>query len=346
MFMMKRTLWIVFGLVIAPVLVFFAIRQIRMTHYPLPLEPSPEWEPYVSTLDAQHEALFIDSDGTLLEAELFIPNGGQTQKPAVVFTPGSGDNLFSNYPEGFIETYVLDVFLSRDMAVLLMNKRGMGQSQGNYVKNSIEGRAADVHAGVQTLQTHPSIDASHIGVIGHSQGGWVVTHAAAEYPDIAFFINLAGPTMMQIEQGSDMYKHEGQCAGLESEDLENYVARREFGTLVGIKIGQITNFGYFGFDARTQYYNPAEALQSVSSPGLYVFAENDNLVTPSLNIERMNELFEGDVPDHLSMVTIDGASHVFRLVDNPCDTDGDLADHPLSEEPVAVLNDWLSQQGY
>ena len=159
--MKKRVILILGGLILA-VGVFFAGKSIKYEFFPVYMEPIPEWEPYVNSLDAQYETLFIDAGGTQLEAALFIPEGGSSKKPAVVFSPGSGDNLFSNYAPDFIETFILEVFLPRDFAVLLVNKRGMGESEGSYVKSSIEGRAEDLYASVQTLQNHPQVDQDHV----------------------------------------------------------------------------------------------------------------------------------------------------------------------------------------
>ena len=163
--MKKRNILIIIGLLLAAGLLYGG-RSVYYEYYPVPKEPSAEWEPYVSALDAQREAFFVDVDGIKLEAELFIPNGGAEQKAAVLFVPGSGDSLYQNYSPGFIGTYILDVFLSRDIAVLLVNKRGMELSEGLYTSLSIEGRAEVMVASVRAIQTHPQIDAENIGLVG------------------------------------------------------------------------------------------------------------------------------------------------------------------------------------
>jgi len=233
--MKNRTLLIVASLLIVSGL-FYAGRTLYYAYYPVPKEPSVEWEPYVSSLDVQRGAFFVDVDGIKLASELFIPNGGAQQKPAVVFSPGSGDSLYQNYAPGFVETYILDVFLSRDMAVLLVNKRGMGQSEGDYTASSIGGRGEDINAVVKVIQSHPSIDANNIGLVGHSEGGWVVAYAAAQNPEIAFFISLVGPSVSRREQSFDMYSHEARCAGLLGEEYDEYVEKRLKTTEFGIKI--------------------------------------------------------------------------------------------------------------
>ena len=324
--------------------VFFAWKYIRDEHYPIPIQTSESWEPFANSLDALHEIIFVEAeDGTMLEADLFIPNGGSEKKPAVVFTPGSGDSLYQNYAPGFIETYMLDLFLERDFAVLLVNKRGMGQSEGNYVKNSIEGRANDLYAAVQMIRTYPQIDVENVGVAGHSQGGWVVAQAAGEHPDIAFFISFAGPTVTMRENSLDNQYHYARCQGMQGEELDEYLSKRQKGIDLSVSIGNSTNFGMFGFDARNMDYDPRDALQIVKSPGLYLLAENDALVSPVLNIERLDEIFDGNVPANLSTVVIDNSTHGYKVVNNPCESS---IDKELSEELVEVLNNWLTEQGY
>jgi len=270
--------WIIFSVVSLIVVfgLFFAVKSIRYEHYPVQKEPSADWVPYVSSLDIQREAFFVDANGTKLEAELFIPNVGSDKKPAVVFSPGSGDSLYQNYAPGLIETYILDVFLSHDFAVLLVNKRGMGQSEGNYVKNSIKGRAEDIYAAVKSIKDHPQIDAENIGLVGHSQGGWVVAQTAADHPDIAFFISLAGPTTTMLENAADNSYHQGRCQGLQGKELDEYIAKRLKKVGLSISIGELTDFGFFGFDARNMAYDPRKAIQTVRNPGLFVYAENDD----------------------------------------------------------------------
>ncbi len=343
--MKKRNILIILGLLLT-IGLFYAGRSVYYEYYPVPKEPSAEWEPFVSALDAQREAFFIEVEGINLEAELFIPNGGKEQKPAVLFAPGSGDQLYQNYDPGFIETYILDVFLSRDMAVLLVNKRGMGLSEGLYTRRSIEGRAEDVIASVETIQTHPRIDASNIGLVGHSQGGWVIVHATAEYPDIAFFISLAGPTTTIYEQTLDRHEIHARCIGLSGAEFDEYMAKQRSSIDLGMKIGEITNFGMLGFDFRSMHYNPDEALKKIENPGLYIYGENDPLVQPPVNIERLQEIFDNDVPEQFSTAVIDNASHAFTLVDDPCESGVNPDQEEQSQKLVEVLHAWLEDQGY
>jgi len=282
----------------------------------------------------------------MLEADLFIPKNGRHLKPTAIFVSGSGDSQYQVYNSNLVYTIVRDVFLQQDMAVLLVNKRGLGASEGNYTKNDIQGRVDDIYAAVTLLQAHRAIDANNIGLVGHSQGGWTVSLATAQHPDIAFFIKLAGPATSVATNMADNYWHGYRCDGYTGEKLEEQVAKQMRLTRRGAAFGKVIPFGMFGFDAGIIEYDPEEALQTVRSPGLFVFAENDRLVTPDLNLDRLDEIFDGDVPEHLTAVTISGANHSFILVNDPCEVVPNPYERPQSAELVEMLNDWLAAQGY
>jgi len=81
--------------------------------------------------------------------------------------------------------FLADGFLSRGMATLCFDKRGVGQSTGTFVfvgaRDSIpvfDDLAADMAAGVAFLRTRPEIDARRIGLAGVSQAGWIIPIAA------------------------------------------------------------------------------------------------------------------------------------------------------------------------
>jgi pimeloyl-ACP methyl ester carboxylesterase len=152
--------------------------------------------------------------------------------------------------------------------------------------------------------------------------------------------------MSMRENAADNYYHIGRCQGLEGEELEAYIEKRLKNVELSISIGEITNFGFFGFDSRNMSYDPRNALKTVQSPGLFVYGEHDDQVTPAPNQDRMNEIFENNVPDNLSSVVIAGATHAFRLVEDPCESWVNPEQLEQSEQLVEALNTWLEEQGY
>ena len=73
----------------------------------------------------------VEADGAELEIELIVPAGGRAVKPAVIFAGGSSPVDFRDYEKDFRETLIEEVFLPRDIAVVYVNKRGLGGSTGN-----------------------------------------------------------------------------------------------------------------------------------------------------------------------------------------------------------------------
>lgn len=313
---------------------------------PIKINPNPDWERTIASLKATREQVFIQSGNVQLEGDLFIPAGGQDRKPAVVFTTGSGSNTYQANAKEFIEAFVLDVFLPGDMVVLLINKRGMGASGGNWKHNDLQGRADDVFAALQYLQTHPAIDPARIGLIGHSQGGWVVALAASQHNEVAFFISLAGPTTSVLEQMEADASNYLRCQGYEGDTLKTKIERDLRMDRIGATIGKVIPIGEIGFMSGIIDSDPREALQMVNVPGLLVYGGLDPQVPPEQNLARLDEIFSGSPPEHLETVVISGAQHLFRIVDSKCEIYEDYLSGSLSEELVAVMQTWLTAQGY
>lgn len=340
--MNRKRILIIIAIIGLP-LIAWTVHLIREAHYPINVQPSAHWETFVNGLDAEREKYFVDSDGVLLEAELFVPHNGRSAKPAIVFSPGSGDSLYQNYSPDMIETAVLDLFLQRDIAVLLVNKRGMGESEGNWTKNDFQGRADDLYTAVTTLHDHPAIDPTQIGLVGHSQGGWIVSLTAAQHPDIAFFISLVGPTTTVATNMLDNYTGAYACDGYTGDELEAKAAQNMRLTRLGADIGKKIPFGMFGFDASIIDFDPADVLQQVQSPALFVYAERDWMVTPAWSLDRLDEIFAGELPEHFTAVTIPGVNHSFQNVETTCTPP---AKSTISPELISQLNNWLDTQGY
>ncbi|MBS0297720.1 MAG: prolyl oligopeptidase family serine peptidase [Proteobacteria bacterium] len=120
--------------------------------------------------------------------------------PAVVFSHGSG-------PESRWGTsrYVADRFARAGIAALVYDKRGSGQSGGDWRKAGYEDLARDLLAGMALLAARGDVDSRRIGVLGHSEGGIVTPVAARLAPDrIAFLIAEDAPAQRLRDQ--DLYR--------------------------------------------------------------------------------------------------------------------------------------------
>ncbi len=114
--------------------------------------------------------------------------------PAVILISGNGRN---NRDEEFgRHKPFLDIsnYLTRNgFAVFRFDKRGVGESQGDFDSATSFDFAEDVSAALNYLLTRKEIQQNNIGLIGHSEGGLIAPIVASSSPNVAFIVSLAGP---------------------------------------------------------------------------------------------------------------------------------------------------------
>jgi dipeptidyl aminopeptidase/acylaminoacyl peptidase len=140
--------------------------------------------------------------GVRLVGTLTVPlSGGHF--PAVILIPGSGAQDRDGSPVGVgpvighKRLLVMADYLTRQgLAVLRMDKRGVGQSTGDLLSTSSADSASDIVAGVKFLRNHGDIDAKQIGLVGLSEGGTIAAMAATKSNDVAFVILMATPGLV------------------------------------------------------------------------------------------------------------------------------------------------------
>ena len=126
----------------------------------------------------------FDNGDVSLNGTVIMPSG-EGPHPGMVMVGGSGPSGRSQLVE------VAEGFAREGMAVLAYDKRGTGQSGGNWVNSSLFDLADDAAAAFRALVSHPAIDPEKIGYWGISQGGWIVPIAASRTP-AAFAIVVSG----------------------------------------------------------------------------------------------------------------------------------------------------------
>ena len=125
-----------------------------------------------------HEDVVFRNGDVELRGRLSVP-AGPGRHPAVVLVHGSGA---ATRNVGFFQT----AYERLGIAVLSFDKRGAGESTGNWKSAPFTDLAGDVLAGVALLKARADIDPARIGLDGASQGGWVGAIAASQSPDVAW----------------------------------------------------------------------------------------------------------------------------------------------------------------
>lgn len=123
--------------------------------------------------------------------------------PAIVFMSTSGPqdregvNVIGN-----VSTHTNDIFdrLSKEgYLVLRYDDRGVGESGGDFARNSLSAQESDLLGAIDYLVSRQDVDRSRIAVIGHGEGANVILNSASKLGKIKAAVLLA-PSSISLSQ--------------------------------------------------------------------------------------------------------------------------------------------------
>ncbi len=264
------------------------------------------------------ERVVFESGAARLSGSILIPSGTGPH-PAIVAIEGSGGSSYRHsWMAGYFPFWkdIAELLVARGYAVLLYDKPGVNESTGDWRQQSFDDRAEEVIAAVRMLTDRQYIDATRIGVVGHSQGGWIAQIVAARHPEeVAFLISLAGPAVSVKTQIIDDVQSRWACEEISGVSR----AVRNAGLQVGLgALGVLSNVARPGYLSRIIDFDPHHVLPDISQPMLAMFAGYDPLVLPETNRARLVRYYGTSHEDaRLVVATVPGADHFFRASE-PC----------------------------
>jgi pimeloyl-ACP methyl ester carboxylesterase len=109
---------------------------------------------------------------------------------------------------------IADYLTRRGIAVLRLDDRGVGGSNGDLSTATIADMASDISAAIDALRERDDINPDQIGVLGHSEGGDVAALLGATDPHVAFIVSMAGPAVrgydLLVTQNQRLQQLQGQ----------------------------------------------------------------------------------------------------------------------------------------
>jgi alpha-beta hydrolase superfamily lysophospholipase len=136
----------------------------------------------------EHHVSFLSS-GLKISAVLHVPEqaSAHNKQAAIVVLHGFGSNK-----SGGISKAAAELFSQLGYVTLRFDMRGCGESEGQRGKVICLEQVQDTQAAIDFLQSRPEVDASRIGVMGHSFGAAVAVYTAGVDKRVAACISTGG----------------------------------------------------------------------------------------------------------------------------------------------------------
>jgi pimeloyl-ACP methyl ester carboxylesterase len=319
----------------------------------------------VATYTSEEVRFASSAAGVQLAGSLSVPKGAGPW-PAVVLVHGSGPNTRDEEVFGHKIFLVLADHLARQgIAVLRYDKRGIGVSSGDYKIATTHDFADDAQAAVNFLRTRPEINARHLGIIGHSEGGLIAPMVAARDPQLGFVVLMAGPgvrgELLMVEQLA--YHSEGDKAvkqrAMNQAMLAAIVAERDpeqarIKAQAILEQGERDDLvvqGAAALEAKTfttpwfrTFLNlePGPALRAMRQPVLALNGELDRQVPAKLDLDAMRIALANN--SRAVVKELPKLNHLFQTATTGAPAEYGQIEETLAPSALAVMSDWIRSQ--
>jgi hypothetical protein len=328
-----------------------------------PTKPYPYREEEVSFTNT---AAAVTLSGTLT-----LPNGSGPF-PGVLLIAGSGpqdrDGAVANHKPFLV---LSDYLTRKGIAVLRYDKRGFGKSTGSPDAATTVDLAGDAEAGMAFLTTRKEIEATGIGLLGHSEGAMIAPLVASRSKDVAWLVLLSAP----MTKGEDTLLSQSELiaraggltepqleASLEFDHAAYDLVRQEKDTAALIqKITKLVKDS--GFDAalppaalESQLrmltspwfrffldYDPAPNLQGVKCPVLALYGQKDLQVPSKVNLPMMRSALEQAGNRDVDLRELPDLNHLLQHAYSGSPAEYAAIDETISPEALQIIADWIQK---
>ena len=312
----------------------------------------------------EEEVAFDSLGGARLAGTLTLPQR-PGPFPAAVLITGSGPQDRDETLAGHKPFLVLaDHLTRRGIAVLRYVDRGFAKSTGDLATAAAAEFVADARAAVAFLRARPEIDAGKVGLVGHSEGGVVAPLVAADDPQIAYVVLLAGPGVPLGELLAAQRKAVYGVGGAPPERIaqaQAVLARADAAVLAGSDFQavkrEVTSIltGALGLPAEAAAmqaglmatpwykwiigYDPRPALSRVRQPVLAVNGEKDLQVLADQNLPAIRAALKAN-PD-VTIVELPGLNHLFQTASTGSPTEYGRIEETFDPAALKTVGDWI-----
>ena len=276
------------------------------------------------------DVIFRDKDITLAGTIVLPATPGK--HPAIVFLQGSG-------PEGrWANHYLAQKFAVCGIVALIYDKRGVGQSTGDWQKVGFDALADDAVAGIRFLQSQSEVDATRVGVYGHSQGGTIAPLVGVRAGDLSFIIASAAGGIDPADVEKYSVENSIGMAKLptaERADAQSYVHelidvafRGKDRALLDAMAAKFKNRDWFFappppdnsyslISKQIAAFKPEEYWRQTKARVLLVYGAHDERVPPRESANAIEAALKSGANVNVTLKVYANADHTLTIVDPP-----------------------------
>ena len=316
-----------------------------------PKRPQTPVGPFPYTTE---EVTFTNGD-VVLHGTLTLPEGYTDQTPALIMITGSGiqnrdEELFEHKPFAVIA----DALARAGIATLRYDDRGFNGYDGNLNDCTIEDFKADALAGLERLRSR----FSHVGVIGHSEGGTIAMMLAAE-KQVDFAISLAGMIVSGAETLIDQNRIALTDLGFPEETVNEYCSLlseafdacndgKPLPSADNSDLPEALKRNYQAVMAQLQtpYLSRFIAvdvrplLSHITCPVLALNGTKDIQVNHETNLEALRNGLSSHTADVIQEV--EGVNHIFQTCTTGRVDEYKEIEETISPDVLKTITNWLS----
>lgn len=316
-----------------------------------------------------------EEDGIWLAGTLTTPPG-EGPYPAVVLISGSGPND-RDLPIGEHKLFLtMARHLARDgIASLRYDKRGVGESQGNYEAHHVEAFTRDGAAAVSFLISHEMVQPEQVGVLGLSNGGLVAPRVALAMPGVDYVVLMATPgvwgqafayeSSLAIAKASKVDESKLRRLPLFYEELwtlyekpeltddEEFLAKRLLNEIAGFMDAETRM--YMNLDDLDSYWDfmrsehilesmredPVENLRLLDCPVMAITGSLDVQVPPGPHLAAIERALQEGGNENYLVKELPRMNHLFQRARTGLPQEYTTSDVPIAHDPVNMIADWI-----
>jgi uncharacterized protein len=268
----------------------------------------------------------------------------------------------------------------RGVAVLRIDKRGVGGSEGDYNLSTIEDFAQDARLWFRYLKSRVELDGIPVGIIGHSEGGIVASMVASENKDVSHVVLMAAPG---IGEGSNrllgtalIHRAEGVSEKLISIqqksaervmnavrfEKDDSIAREDIQAILRTETSKLSSderkwatdifnivmYRSYRFPSpAVRYlleYAPERTLEKVKCPVLILHGEKDLQLPWRENISSVESALKNGNNMDFKTEIFPGLNHLFQECDLGIPAEYYSCSEVISAKAIQSVGNWLCRQ--